>query len=182
MSTTTTNYGLIKPERSDNYSVDVMAGNMNKIDSAMKAQDTRLTAVENEVNGNLVCNSVTADSITAGTITGNLTVKTVTVTPTTTSVYVFAQDTGNYVPLLPYNPLYKYSGSIKFKATQGNGSNTVGLKYIDSISDATIKTFSCTNCSSGKIYTLSFTNIDYLTFFNTTNSNIIGVCSFTLSV
>ena len=40
MSKTTTNLGLVKPERSDNYNVDVMAGNMDIIDE-------RITAVEN---------------------------------------------------------------------------------------------------------------------------------------
>ena len=66
MSTTTTNYGLIKPERSDNYNVDVMGNNMDKIDSAMKAQDTRISTIESEVNGDLVCNSVTANTLSGG--------------------------------------------------------------------------------------------------------------------
>ena len=65
MSTTTTNYGLVKPERSDNYSVDVMSGNMDKIDTKLKNLDTRTTVVESEVNGALSCTSVT----TSGTIT-----------------------------------------------------------------------------------------------------------------
>ena len=47
MSKTTTNYKLIKPERSDNYSVDVMAGNMDIIDAELKEH-------ENVVNGGAV--------------------------------------------------------------------------------------------------------------------------------
>lgn len=55
MAKTTTNLGLIKPERSDNYSVDVMGENMDKIDAAMK---------------NLNGNSLTASGdITGATIT-----------------------------------------------------------------------------------------------------------------
>ena len=42
MSTTTTNLGLIKPERSDNYSVDVMGENMDIIDE-------RITALEKTI-------------------------------------------------------------------------------------------------------------------------------------
>lgn len=74
MATTTANYGLTKPERSDNYSVDVMSGNMDKIDSAIKTEtdavaqrvgtlEGKVSAIENEVNGDLVCNSVTAGTI-----------------------------------------------------------------------------------------------------------------------
>lgn len=65
MSTTTTNLGLIKPERSDNYSCDVMSENMDVIDGELQNHKTRITAVENEVNGALNCTSVTADTVTA---------------------------------------------------------------------------------------------------------------------
>ena len=37
MAKTTANLGLIKPERSDNYSVDVMSENMDKIDAKITA-------------------------------------------------------------------------------------------------------------------------------------------------
>ena len=44
MSTTTTKYGFIKPERSDNYSVDVMGNNMDKIEAALNnAKTTSIT-------------------------------------------------------------------------------------------------------------------------------------------
>ncbi len=61
MAKTTANLGLIKPERSDNYSVDVMSENMDKIDSELQNHKTKITAIESEVNGDLVCDSVTAD-------------------------------------------------------------------------------------------------------------------------
>lgn len=73
MSTTTTNYGLTKPERSDNYNVDVMGNNMDKIDAELKDHKTRITAVESEVNGALSCTSVTTSGkiTSTGLITGN---------------------------------------------------------------------------------------------------------------
>ena len=61
MAKTTANYGLIKPERSDNYNVDVMANNMDVIDGELQNHKTKIAAIESEVNGDLVCNSVTAD-------------------------------------------------------------------------------------------------------------------------
>ena len=59
MSKTTTNFGLIKPEKSDNYSVDVMGDNMDKIDAELKEHD-------NVVNGGAVKSSSITNS---GTIT-----------------------------------------------------------------------------------------------------------------
>lgn len=46
MSTTTSNLGLIKPERSDNYSVDVMGNNMDIIDAKVGGFDSRIAALE----------------------------------------------------------------------------------------------------------------------------------------
>ena len=47
MAKTTTNLGLIKPEKSDNYSVDVMAGNMDVIDE-------KLGRINIDEDGNIV--------------------------------------------------------------------------------------------------------------------------------
>ena len=47
MAKTTTNLGLIKPERSDNYSVDVMSGNMDIIDAKVGEFNSRISACEN---------------------------------------------------------------------------------------------------------------------------------------
>ena len=49
MSTTTTNLGLVKPERSDNYSVDVMSGNMDIIDTRIAALENKSSIVEGKV-------------------------------------------------------------------------------------------------------------------------------------
>ena len=48
MSTTTTKYGFIKPERSDNYSVDVMGNNMDKIEAALN--NAKTTSITNSGN------------------------------------------------------------------------------------------------------------------------------------
>ena len=71
MSTTTTNLGLIKPERSDNYSVDVMAGNMDVIDeriTALEAGEFESITSDNiigNLNGKLILNkaSGTGDTV-----------------------------------------------------------------------------------------------------------------------
>ena len=65
MAKTTANYGLIKPERSDNYSVDVMSGNMDIIDGELKEHD-------NVVNGGAIKSSsiTNSGSITTDSVTG----------------------------------------------------------------------------------------------------------------
>ena len=60
MSTKTTNYGLTKPERSDNYNVDVMGNNMDIIDSKLKEYN-------NAINGGNIKGNLT------GNVTGNVT-------------------------------------------------------------------------------------------------------------
>lgn len=46
MAKTTANYGLIKPERSDNYNVDVMSGNMDIVDTTINGHEERITTLE----------------------------------------------------------------------------------------------------------------------------------------
>ena len=53
MSKTTTNLGLIKPERSDNYSVDVMSENMDIIDARVGTLEKNISF---DSNGNIVGN------------------------------------------------------------------------------------------------------------------------------
>lgn len=61
MSKTTTNYGLIKPERSDNYSVDVMSNNMDIIDTMTNDHEERITTLEAGEFKNVTAESVTGD-------------------------------------------------------------------------------------------------------------------------
>ena len=65
MGTYTTNYNLFMPAIGEQGWGTLVNGNFTTIDNTMKGLDTRLTAVESEVNGNLNCTSVT----TSGTIT-----------------------------------------------------------------------------------------------------------------
>ena len=81
MSTTTTNYGLTKPEKSDNYSVDVMGNNMDIIDIKLKEFD-------DELNGDLVCDSVTVDTVTANNYVGLPTRYNYVVKPSSNSVTI----------------------------------------------------------------------------------------------
>ena len=83
MSTTTSNLGLIKPERSDNYSVDVMGNNMDIIDSRITACENRITPLEERV---------------------------VTVTPTNNKWHGL---TAGFNLILHRIPGVKYTGSIK---------------------------------------------------------------------
>ena len=65
MGTYTTNYQLYIPTVGEQGWGTLVNGNFTTIDTTMKGLDTRLTTVENEINGNLSCTSVT----TSGTIT-----------------------------------------------------------------------------------------------------------------
>ena len=65
MGTYTANYNLYMPSVGEQGWGDLVNENFVTIDSTMGNLNTRLTAVETEVNGNLRCTSVT----TSGTIT-----------------------------------------------------------------------------------------------------------------
>ena len=65
MGTYTTNYQLFMPSIGEQGWGELVNGNFTTIDITMGDLNTRLTAVENEVDGNLSCTSVT----TSGTIT-----------------------------------------------------------------------------------------------------------------
>ena len=144
MGTYTTNYQLYMPTVGEQGWGTLVNGNFETIDTTIAGLSTRLTAVENEVNGALSCTSVT----TSGEITGNggiagttgtfsgavtgasfngVVLKnsgTITVTPTSTLVGVIPKtygDTGGTLTLLPYIGA-SYSGSIKF---YGNSSCTL---------------------------------------------------------
>ena len=65
MGTYTTNYNLFMPTVGERGWGELVNGNFTTIDTTMKGLNTRLTAVESEVNGALSCTSVT----TSGTIT-----------------------------------------------------------------------------------------------------------------
>ena len=76
MGTYTTNYNLYMPTVGEQGWGTLVNGNFTTIDATMKGFDTRLTtvetygpritAIENEVNGNLSCTSVTTSKINGG--------------------------------------------------------------------------------------------------------------------
>ena len=73
MGTYTTNYNLFMPSVGETGWGELVNSNFSTIDLIMGGLTTRLTAVENEVNGNLSCTSVTtSEKITAnGVINAN---------------------------------------------------------------------------------------------------------------
>ena len=86
MATTTANYGLTKPERSDNYSVDVMSGNMDKIDSAIKTEtdavaqrvgtlEGKVSAIENEFDVGITSTKLVIKEFNTGGAIGSVTFK-----------------------------------------------------------------------------------------------------------
>ena len=80
MGTYTTNYQLYIPTVGEQGWGTLVNGNFTTIDTTMKGLDTRLTAVENEVNGNLSCTSVT----TSGKVTANGGIGTTSLTTSST--------------------------------------------------------------------------------------------------
>ena len=74
MGTYTTNYNLFMPSVGEQGWGELVNENFSTIDTTMKGLNTRLTsvetygsritAIENEVNGNLSCTSITTNSIT----------------------------------------------------------------------------------------------------------------------
>lgn len=127
MGTYTTNYQLFIPTVGEQGWGTLVNGNFTTIDTTMKGLDTRLTAVENEVNGALSCTSVTtsgtitsAGLITAnGGVKGNLTGNATTATNLSRTVTVGVSSTEYSVQLysdtmlLPYTPGVLYTGKIK---------------------------------------------------------------------
>ena len=80
MGTYTTNYNLFMPTVGEQGWGTLVNGNFSTIDTTLNGLDTRLTAVESEVNGNLSCTSVT----TSGKVTANGGVGTTSLTTSST--------------------------------------------------------------------------------------------------
>lgn len=80
MGTYTTNYNLYMPTIGEQGWGTLVNGNFTTIDTTMAGLNTRLTAVENEVNGALSCTSVT----TSGKVTANGGVGTTSLTTSST--------------------------------------------------------------------------------------------------
>lgn len=183
MGTYTTNYQLFMPSVGETGWGTLVNGNFITIDTTMKGLDTRLTAVESEVNGALRCTSVTATTGTcSGAVTGasfnnhvfkNNGVYTVTSGMTTTFLLPAHGTTANLnnqvLTLLPVDGSNTYTGSIKFTS-----DTSPNIAYYDGVT-ANRQTLSMT---AGTITTLSFTNIKYLTIAGT----IGGIKCYTFTI
>lgn len=189
MGTYTTNYQLYMPTVGETGWGTLVNGNFTTIDSTMAGLNTRLTAVENEVNGALSCTSVT----TSGKITGNggiagttgtfsgavtgasfngVAIKssgTYTVTPNGAMLGCILPTGNMYTMLLPpWNGTY--SGSIKFYGSVPSNAAVqtyTRLKYYDGKSE-TINNLDWSVKTGDN--TLTFSNIPYLLVARSTTS------------
>ena len=86
MGTYTTNYNLFMPTVGEQGWGTLVNGNFTTIDTTMKSLSNRITAVENEVNGNMSCTSITTSGTvtSTGKITGNGGVGTTSLTTSST--------------------------------------------------------------------------------------------------
>ena len=153
MGTYTTNYQLYTPTVGETGWGTLVNGNFTTIDTTMKGLSNRITAVENEVNGNLSCTSVTTSGKitgnggiagTTGTFSGAVTGSSFNSVPIKSSgVYTVTPTTSRFMPrqymmILPFKGgKVTYSGSLTVhntsSTTAGNfqyfagGSNLVGI-------------------------------------------------------
>lgn len=150
MAKTTTNYGLIKPERSDNYSVDVMGENMDIIDEKLGVLEP-LSVIQVDENQNV---TFPGNVNIGGNIAATSLNTTVTVGYTSDTVDI----TTNYTPICPFVPGVIYSGVINCSV-----SNSANL-YIKTLS--TSGTWTTTSHTSGDF---SFSNVLAVYVYNTNN-------------
>ena len=123
MAKTTSNYGLVKPERSDNYNVDVMGDNMDKIDTKIKSIDNITNS--GAIKSTSITNSGTITS--TGLITGNGGFK--GGSGTFSKLVVPVKKSGNFLQLgtITYNSTINYSNNEHHYATVGTTTLTSGV-------------------------------------------------------
>ena len=202
MGTYTTNYNLFLPTIGEQGWGDLVNGNFTTIDTTMAELNTRLTAVEDEVNGNLSCTSVTTSGIITstgkimanggiaggaisgttgiftGTVTANRIVETGTITvscgtPSTTSGFYL---TDNVIMMLPDRPNLTYTGSIKFYANSAStGNSKVGYSYNFN------NGYTVLSIGKGTTQTLSFSNVPHVYVYVAGTSHGVSVGAITLS-
>ena len=185
MGTYTTNYQLYTPTVGETGWGTLVNGNFTTIDTTMKGLDTRLTAVENEVDGVITGNGGIVG--TTGTFSGAVTgasfngvgIKssgTYTVTPNSTKLGCILPYGTMYTMLLPpWNGTY--SGSIKFYGSVASNASVqtyTRLRYYDGKSE-TLNNLDWSVKTGDN--TLTFSNIPYLLVARsiTTNTSSSGV-------
>ena len=198
MGTYTTNYNLFMPTVGETGWGTLVNTNFSTIDTTMKGLSNRITTIENEVNGNLSCTSVTTSGkVTAnggivgttgkfsGAVTGtsfnSIPIKTsgtITVIPTSTYYNIPSSTDYNTSPIiLPFlSGSATYTGSLKVKMAYGSSGNA--LSY------STDKAHSgYISIDVGETYTISFTAVKWLRV-SYSRSGLIDYCTisgFTLS-
>ena len=173
MAKTTTNYGLTKPERSDNYNVDVMGTNMDIIDAELKEHD-------NVVNGGAVkASSITSTGLITGNegfkgnLTGNVTGsatslnKTVTVGVSSSTVNF---EGGSVFMIAPYVPGVSYTGSVKFTGNWGGAT-----LWTWSGSDWSSQSLCNTGSNTQRTDTKTFSNVKCVMISHADTNNQFGV-------
>ena len=168
MGTYTTNYQLYMPTVGETGWGILVNGNFTTIDSTMKSLSNRITAVENEVNGNLNCTSVTA---TTGTFSGAVTAAslnvngriirngTINVSYGTNTIKLPGYNSGRVeFMVLPYIPGVTYTGKIKTASLGNNPYIWNGKEYHNAPASGNTE-YSFTDCPylvlgtiSGNIY------------------------------
>lgn len=192
MSTTTTKYGFIKPERSDNYSVDVMGNNMDKIEAALNnVKSSSITNSGNLTNsgtitstGQIVANGGVkggAISGTTGTFDGTVTATKFTPTSTTTinvtsgtpTTNGTGYDANNHVLIfvLPDVPKTQYTGSVKVtNCDQYSTSIYYNTKWGNNLTKVSL--------DANATGTISFTNVPHVYIYAGTRILRLGNITF----
>ena len=200
MGTYTTNYQLYMPTVGETGWGTLVNGNYQTIDTTMKGLSNRITAVENEVNGNLSCTSVTTSgkvtanggvTSTTGTFSGAITAAkfngriiktgTITITPTNTDWFVlpthqYYQASTVYhdsiATVLPPVPNVTYSGSIRIHNTH---TSQYGIYVYNGMSSMALNFVVASGYSD-----YEFSNISCLTL-SANNTDKLYICTFTMS-
>ena len=179
MGTYTTNYSLFLPTVGETGWGTLVNGNFTTIDTTMKSMSNRITAVENGVNGNLSCTSVTTSgkitgnggivggtiSGTTGTFSGVVTATKFTPTSTTTINVTSGTPTTNggyydaneqcLIFVLPDVPKTQYTGSVKITNTEEyEGQVYYNTKWGDNLTQMII--------SANATVTVSFTKVPHI--------------------
>lgn len=132
MAKTTTNYGLTKPEKSDNYSVDVMANNMDIIDAKLRNPTTAS-----------ITNSGTITSTGKITANGGIGTTSLTTSSTITSTGVINAN-GDIVGQIKVSSVGTNSNNVKVAVVKpsdksGTRTGSYGVQTISlSSSDLTV--------------------------------------------
>ena len=205
MGTYTTNYQLYMPTIGETGWGTLVNENYQTIDSTMKGLSNRITAVENEVNGNLSCTTVT----TSGKVTANGGISTKALTGTTgtfsgavtgasfnnvilkTGVLTVTPTSGTfYIP--GHNESYDseiYHGSLTVLPLQPNIAYTGSVKFRNNFTSDRVLVYYNSNQVGGyrvilpanSDYTLTFSNIKYLVVATTETNNNVAMYNFTIS-